>query len=138
MKGEKLTAKQAMFVKEYLIDLNATQAAIRAGYSKKTAPVIGLENLRKPLIAKAIDEEKEKRIAKLERTADEVMADIHRIAGKAEDEGRYGEALKALELEGKHMGAFTEKIEHSGNIGGDMKLLKRQAMLFLEENREES
>ncbi|MFR7383035.1 MAG: terminase small subunit, partial [[Clostridium] leptum] len=46
----KLTAKQQRFVDEYLIDLNATQAAIRAGYSEKTAFSIGTENLRKPLI----------------------------------------------------------------------------------------
>ena len=50
----KLTDKQERFVQEYLIDLNATQAAIRAGYSKKTAQVIGSENLAKPLIAERI------------------------------------------------------------------------------------
>lgn len=49
-----LTPKQDKFVKEYLIDLNATQAAIRAGYSKDTAAVIGCENLVKPNIAAAI------------------------------------------------------------------------------------
>jgi phage terminase small subunit len=52
----KLTAKQAQFVREYLIDLNATQAAIRAGYSKKTAASVGAENLRKPQIASAVAE----------------------------------------------------------------------------------
>jgi phage terminase small subunit len=50
-----LTPKQEIFVLEYLKDLNATQAAIRAGYSAKTAEVIGYENLRKPQIAAAID-----------------------------------------------------------------------------------
>ena len=50
----KLTAKQAMFCKEYLIDLNATQAAIRAGYSEKTAAVTGCENLIKPNVASEI------------------------------------------------------------------------------------
>ena len=52
----KLTPKQQLFVEEYLIDLNATQAAIRAGYSKKTAQVIGAENLSKPMVAAAIAE----------------------------------------------------------------------------------
>ena len=47
----KLTAKQMRFCEEYLIDFNATQAAIRAGYSKKTAKEIGCENLTKPNIA---------------------------------------------------------------------------------------
>ena len=51
---EKLTAKQARFVSEYIIDFNATQAAVRAGYSEKTAYSIGTENLRKPEIEKAI------------------------------------------------------------------------------------
>ena len=56
-----LTPKQQRFVEEYLIDLNATQAAIRAGYSEKTAKEIGSENLTKPNIAKAIQEAQNKR-----------------------------------------------------------------------------
>ena len=51
-----LTPKQAAFVAEYLVDLNATQAAIRAGYSAKTAGSVGAENLSKPEIAAAIAE----------------------------------------------------------------------------------
>ena len=61
----KLTAKQQRFCDEYLIDLNATQAAIRAGYSEKTAAVIATENLRKPNIAEYIKirmDEKEKEL----------------------------------------------------------------------------
>lgn len=69
----KMTAKQQMFCDEYLIDLNATQAAIRAGYSKKTARVIGQENLLKPAIRDYI----EKRMAEKEKALiadqDEVM-----------------------------------------------------------------
>lgn len=53
-KAAKLSAKQAQFVDQYLIDLNATQAAIRAGYSPKTAAQIGVENLKKPKVAAAI------------------------------------------------------------------------------------
>ncbi|HCN35102.1 MAG TPA: terminase small subunit [Acinetobacter johnsonii] len=56
-----LTPKQQRFVEEYLIDLNATQAAIRAGYSEKTAKSIGQENLTKPDIQKAIEEAQSKR-----------------------------------------------------------------------------
>lgn len=52
-----LTGKQAAFVREYVVDHNATQAAIRAGYSEKTSYSIGSENLRKPEIARAITEE---------------------------------------------------------------------------------
>ena len=50
-----LTAKQRAFVRDYLIDLNATQAALRAGYSEKTAYASGAENLKKPQIATAIE-----------------------------------------------------------------------------------
>ena len=68
-----MTAKQQLFCDEYLIDLNATQAAIRAGYSKKTARVIGQENLTKPAIRDYI----EKRMAEKEKALiadqDEVM-----------------------------------------------------------------
>jgi phage terminase small subunit len=75
-----LTAKQAMFVKEYLIDLNATQAAIRAGYSAKTANVIGPENLAKPCVAAAIQEAMDKRAEKIEITADKVLQEIAKLA----------------------------------------------------------
>jgi phage terminase small subunit len=57
-----MTAKQKLFCDEYLVDLNATQAAIRAGYSKKTATVIAAENLRKPNIQEYI----QKRLAEKE------------------------------------------------------------------------
>ena len=58
----KLTDKQKMFCLEYLIDLNATQAAIRAGYSVKTAKDIGCENLAKPNIQSRIQELKAERV----------------------------------------------------------------------------
>ncbi len=64
--GKGLTPKQLRFVAEYLIDLNATQAAIRAGYSAKTAASIGKQNLRKLEIAATISEAQAKRS---ERTA---------------------------------------------------------------------
>lgn len=68
-----LTPKQERFVEEYLIDLNATQAAIRAGYSKKSAKLIGHENITKPDIAGAIQEAKEKRAARTEISQDRVL-----------------------------------------------------------------
>jgi phage terminase small subunit len=67
-----LTAKQAAFVREYLVDRNATQAAIRAGYSDKTAHQIGAENLRKPEIAAAIA----KAETKLQDKADVSVQDV--------------------------------------------------------------
>ena len=76
----KLTPKQSAFVAEYLIDLNATQAAIRAGYSAKTAAVIGVENLRKPNIDAAIQEAKQKRAERTEISQDNILAEIAKIA----------------------------------------------------------
>jgi len=75
-----LTPKQELFVKEYLIDFNATQAAIRAGYSKGSATVIGYENLTKPYIADAIAEEAKKRIEEAEITVSDVLNEYKRIA----------------------------------------------------------
>jgi phage terminase small subunit len=74
-----LTPKQAAFVREYLVDLNATQAAIRAGYSAKTAASIGDENLRKPAIAAAIKEAMDKRARRTEVTADRVVQELAKI-----------------------------------------------------------
>ncbi|MNM44922.1 Terminase small subunit [compost metagenome] len=68
-----LTAKQKLFVQEYLIDLNATQAAIRAGYSERTARKIGQENLTKPDIQAAIQEAQNQRAERTEITADMVL-----------------------------------------------------------------
>ena len=69
----KMTAKQMRFCDEYLIDLNATQAAIRAGYSKKTAAVIAAENLTKPYISEYIKKRMEEKEDSLIAKQDEVM-----------------------------------------------------------------
>jgi phage terminase small subunit len=76
----KLTPKQQRFVDEYLIDLNATQAAIRAGYSAKTANVIACENLSKPNIAAAIEKARQKTANKLEITRERVLMEFARLA----------------------------------------------------------
>lgn len=75
-----LTAKLARFVQEYLKDLNATDAAIRAGYSERSAGAIGYENLRKPAVAKAIQAAMADRAAKSEITADMILAEVDAIA----------------------------------------------------------
>ncbi|MBC3105685.1 terminase small subunit [Staphylococcus haemolyticus] len=69
----KLTKKQEMFVEEYIIDLNATQAAIRAGYSKKTAGQIGEQNLKKLEIQQAINEKLAEKKEKLIMKQDEIL-----------------------------------------------------------------
>lgn len=75
-----MTSKQARFVEEYLVDLNATQAAIRAGYSAKRADAIGYENLRKPEIQAAIEEARQRLSEKTEITAERVRNELARIA----------------------------------------------------------
>lgn len=151
-----LTPKQQRFVEEYLIDLNATQAAIRAGYSEKTANEIGAENLAKPSIAKAIQEALQERKERVQIDADYVLKrlveidqmDVLDIMDEnlnmkplkewpkiwrqyinniesielSDGEGwlkkiKWPDKVKNLELIGKHVsvGAFKDKIEHSGD-----------------------
>ena len=71
-----LTDKQQAFVREYLVDLNATQAAIRAGYSENTAKEIGYENLTKPHIQAAVTEAIQKRAKRVELSQDYVIESI--------------------------------------------------------------
>lgn len=75
-----LTDKQRRFVEEYLVDLNATRAAMRAGYSEHSARRIGYENLGKPEIADAIAAAIEARSARVEITQDQVVRELARIA----------------------------------------------------------
>lgn len=70
---KKLTTKQQLFVQEYIVDFNATQAAIRAGYSKKSASVIAAQNLAKLYISEAIAEAMEGRILRTKVDADYVL-----------------------------------------------------------------
>lgn len=75
-----MTPKQEAFVREYLVDLNATQAAIRAGYSERTAEKIGSENLRKPELSAAIATAMAARGERTQVTADNVLLEIQRLA----------------------------------------------------------
>lgn len=77
---KKLTPKQEAFVREYMLDLNASAAAERAGYSEKTAGAIGHENLNKPEIQKAINAAKQKRAKRAELSADWVLRRLRSIA----------------------------------------------------------
>jgi phage terminase small subunit len=107
----KLTGKQEMFCKEYIIDLNATQAAIRAGYSEATARSIGQENLTKPDITQRIAELQKERIEKVEITAENVLKDILSTRDAAAFDNNHNARLKANELLGKHLALFTDKTQ---------------------------
>lgn len=115
-KSPKLTAKQQMFCKEYLIDLNATQAAIRAGYSEKTARVIGGENLLKPAISDEIQRLMAIRSKKTGITAEWVLEGIENLTNRLVDSEDPKAAYKGFELAGKHLALFTEKVELEGNV----------------------
>lgn len=144
----KLTAKQQRFVEEYLIDLNATQAAIRAGYSEKTANEQGSRLLANVSISEAIQEAQNKRAERTEITQDYVLNNIKSVVERCMQaeavfnrdgsplliENADGDwvpafafkevgALKGLELLGKHLGMFKDKVEHTGPNGGDINVI---------------
>jgi phage terminase small subunit len=152
----KLTPKQKAFCEEYLIDLNATQAAIRAGYSPATAKDIESQNLAKLNIRAYIDKAMAERSKRTGINQDRVIRELARIAfvnandvidideatlkqGATEDdtaaiasvkvktiptkdgegterEIKLTDKLKALELLGKHLGMFKDKVEVSGAL----------------------
>ena len=128
----KLTAKQQRFCDEYLIDLNATQAAIRAGYSSKCAKQIAQKNMTKVDLREYIDNRLAEKEKALIADQDEVLKYLTSVmrgesvsteivvegtgdgcseARKMEKEPSEKERLKAAELLGKRYGLYTEKVE---------------------------
>ena len=110
----KLTPKQELFCTEYMIDLNATQAAIRAGYSKHTAKDIGCQNLAKLNINQKIGQLFEERLKKTKIDAEYVLIKSNELLIRCMAEGvdfNAAGAGKALDLIGKHIDvqAFNEK-----------------------------
>ncbi len=127
-KLSKLTLKQKRFADEYIISANATAAAIKAGYSKKTARSIGQENLTKPDIKAYIDERLEKLESEKIATQEEVLQYLTSIMRGDQQEktlisvGEFGQKIvdidvgakdriKAAELLGKRYRLFTDKVE---------------------------
>ncbi|MFO0813571.1 MAG: terminase small subunit [Gemmatales bacterium] len=125
--------KQERFVEEYLIDCNATQAAIRAGYSPKTADEYGRQLLGKTGVREAIQKglaEKSNRcqvdaewvVKNLKTVAERCMQTEPVVDATGEPTGEYRfdsrGAARALELIGKHIGMFRDKLEVTGKDGG--------------------
>lgn len=121
-----MTPKQARFVSEYLIDLNATAAAKRAGYSEKTADKIGPELLGKTSVSEAIAVAIRKREKKTEITAEYVLGNLKMIVERCMSPGSFDArgAAKALELLGRHLGMFTDKVKVEG--GGPLLVLNSE------------
>ncbi len=141
---EKLTPRQKKFTEEYLIDLNATKAALRAGYSAKTSDKIGYQLLEKTRVKEALERAIRKREQRTEITQDMVVAQLAKIAF-ADIRGivtwengelrmrpsddvdgttiaevtqtavKLNDRMKALELLGKHLGMFKDKMDVSIN-----------------------
>lgn len=134
---QRFTRKQQLFCEEFIKEPNATQAAINAGYSKKTAFSIGCENLKKPYIKAYIEKQMEEKDKKLIADQNEILkyltsvmrgetkSEIVVIEGdyeggssarrmlKAPDEK---ERLKAAELLGKRYGLYTDKVDVNGAV----------------------
>lgn len=113
-----LTDKQERFVAEYLVDSIGSAAAVRAGYSERSAQSISRDLMADPKVRAAINAGKRRIAAKLELSAEKTLADIDRIARKAEKAGEFGHALKGHELLGKHQRLFSEKVELTGANDG--------------------
>lgn len=109
-----MTAKQEAFAIEYLKDKNATQAAIRAGYSAKTARSIACEMLARPDIQEFVRAKQDEARKNATVTVDGIVDQLREIASNvlAKDSDR----IRALELIGKYLGMFTERVEMKGQI----------------------
>ena len=115
---EELTPKQTRFVEEYLLDLNAAAAARRAGYSEKNADSIAAQLLSKPKVFEAVQSAVAARSAKAEITAEYVLENLKRLSERcmSEEEFAPSAAARALELLGKHLGLFSDRVELSGSL----------------------
>ncbi len=110
MTARPLTPKQAAFVREYLVDMNATRAAIRAKYSKRTAEQQGHRLLRNAGVAKAVASALQRRAERLELTQDTV---VRGLLIEAEDRSKgasHAARVSAWTALGKHLGIFQENL----------------------------
>lgn len=119
-KESQLTPKQQRFVQEYMIDSNATQAAIRAGYSEKTAQEQSSRLLSNVKVAKAIEDRLQKLSKKTLITAERVIEGLLTEAEYYGESSSHGARVSAWEKLGKHLGIFVEKVEHKHDYSFDM------------------
>ncbi|WP_410769595.1 terminase small subunit [Fontibacillus sp. BL9] len=131
-----LTAKQQKFADEYLIDLNATQAAIRAGYSPKTAKEIGAENLTKPNIRAYIDERMAQHSARTGVNQERIIRELARVAfldptqlvnmdsAEIEDDASADDRAAIASVKVKTMSGEVDMIEREVKFADKLKALE--------------
>ncbi len=119
-----LTPKQTRFVEEYLADLNATQAAIRAGYSAKTANEQGSQLLAKLSVRQAVAEAQAIRSKRTAITQDEVIQGLKKEATLEGEGSSHSARVSAWAHLGKHLGMFTDNL----NLGGEVTVAHEQAL----------
>ena len=114
--ADRLSPKRKAFVQEYMVDLNATQAAIRAGYSTITAKVTGHRLLTNDNVIDALSKAQERKATQAQITAADVLKMLHREATAGDVDQPNAARIKAQELIGKHIGMFTDKVQVE-NVG---------------------
>jgi phage terminase small subunit len=118
VKRQNVTAKQERFIAEYLVDFNGRQAAIRAGYSKKGAAQHAARLLTSIPIRSAIESRRQTALEAIGLTTERVLKEVTDIAlAEISEPVKTSEKLKALEMAGKHLGTFRDRLEHSGPDG---------------------
>jgi phage terminase small subunit len=113
-----VNARRQRFVAEYLKDLNATQAALRAGYAKKAAYQQGVRLLRNAQVAAAVEAGKAKRMQRIEIDQDKVIAGLLREADREGKGSQHGARVNAWGLLGRHLGMFVDRHEIDAVSGG--------------------
>jgi phage terminase small subunit len=111
--SHRLTPKQGRFCQEYAIDQNATAAAKRAGFAGKAAHVTASRLLRNPKVASRIGELQAAAAKRAEVSIDDVIGMLLDDRRSARAAGQYGPAVRAVELLGRRLGAFTDRVEIS-------------------------
>lgn len=133
-----LTEKERIFADEYIKTTNATQSAIKAGYSEKTASSKGSQLLRKVKVRQYIDEVMDKRSKNTIATADEVLQYLSRVMN-GEEKDAFGldvsvaDRTKAAELLGKRHMLFTDKVKLDAEIEIDISDRMKQARVKSDE-----
>jgi phage terminase small subunit len=108
---KKLTDKQQAFITEYMVDRNASAAAVRAGYSARSSDSRGCRLLKEPHIAAEVARLTKEREQRTEINAEYVMAELRTNVDLARDAGHIAASNQALQLLGKHLGMFVDRLE---------------------------